>query len=55
MHMKGVRLIVITGIGTEFVKRFEGMDHKGLSQSYSMKTGESNFKAVGALIASKNL
>ena len=53
MHMNAVRLIVKTGMGTEFVKRFEGMDHKGLSQSYSMKTGESNFAAVGALIASK--
>ena len=44
-----------TGIETEFVKRFEGMDHKGLSQSYLMRTGESNFTAVGIFDSKQDL
>ena len=55
MQMNAVRFIVKTGMETEFEKRFEGMDHQGLSQSYLMKTGESNFTAVGMFDSKQDL
>ena len=55
MQMNAVRFIVKTALETEFEKRFEGMDQKGLSQSYLMKTGESNFTAVGVFDSKQDL
>ena len=55
MQMNAVRFIVKTGIENQFEKRFEGMDHQGLSQSYLMKTGESNFTAVGVFDSKQDL
>ena len=55
MLMNAVHFIVKTGMETEFLKRFEGMDHKGLSKSYLMKTGECNFTAVGIFDSKQDL